>query len=110
MRLCLRCRTTFGGGEWRCPKCGAEPEHLDGFPAFAPDLAHGAEGFDPAHFSELARLEADNFWFRARNSLIVWALERYFPGARNSTRMFSSFGVSRSMAKTNFLTTSKMRS
>ena len=25
------------------------------------------------------RLEADNFWFRARNDLIVWALQTYFP-------------------------------
>jgi len=83
LRFCLRCRTSFGGDEWRCPKCGAEPERRDGFPAFAPELARGAEGFDPAHFSELARLEAGNFWFQARNRLIVWALARYFPDARS---------------------------
>jgi len=83
LKLCLRCRTTFGGADWRCPQCGAEVERIGGFPAFAPELAHGAEGFDPAHFSELARLEAGNFWFRARNRLIIWALERYFPDARN---------------------------
>jgi len=81
--VCLRCRTTFGGAGWHCPQCGAEPERIDGFPAFAPGLARGAAGFDPAHFSELARLEAGNFWFRARNSLIVWALARYFPDARS---------------------------
>ncbi len=83
MRLCLRCRITFGGEDWRCPQCGAEPERIGGFLAFAPGLARGAEGFDPAHFTELARLEAGNFWFRARNRLIVWALQRYFPDARN---------------------------
>jgi SAM-dependent methyltransferase len=83
LRLCLRCRTTFGGETWRCPNCGAEPERIDGLLAFAPGLAHGAEGFDPAHFSELARLEAGNFWFRARNRLILWALGRYFPDARS---------------------------
>jgi len=83
LRLCLRCRTTFGGAEWRCPNCGAEPERIAGFPAFAPGLARGAEGFDPAHFAELARLEAGNFWFRGRNSLIAWALARYFPRARS---------------------------
>jgi SAM-dependent methyltransferase len=32
---------------------------------------------------ELARLEAGNFWFRARNRLIAWAIGRYFPGARS---------------------------
>ncbi len=84
MKVCLRCRATFGGANWRCVQCGAEPERIDGYTAFAPELAtRGATGFDPAHFSELARLEADNFWFRARNRLIIWALERYFPDARN---------------------------
>lgn len=83
MRLCLRCRTPFGGAEWRCPQCGASPERIDGFLAFAPGLARGAEGYDPAHFGELARLEAANFWFRARNRLIGWALGRYFPAARS---------------------------
>ncbi|MGB8432800.1 MAG: class I SAM-dependent methyltransferase, partial [Burkholderiales bacterium] len=83
MRLCLSCRATFEGSDWRCPRCGTEPTRIGGFPAFAPNLARGAAGYDPAHFAELARLEADNFWFRARNRLIVWALERFFPGARN---------------------------
>lgn len=54
---------------------------VDGFPAFAPELAAGSVGFEPALFAELARLEAQNFWFRARNRLIVWALGRYFGGA-----------------------------
>jgi len=82
LRLCLRCHATFDGSDWRCPQCGVEPARIAGFPAFAPELARGAAGYDPAHFSELARLEADNFWFRARNRLIVWALGHYFPGAR----------------------------
>lgn len=55
---------------------------MGGVPAFAPDLAQAEEGYDPAHFSELAQLESHNFWFRARNRLIVWALSRYFPGTR----------------------------
>jgi len=90
LRLCLRCGTAFepaapaasAGGDWRCPACGHEPARRDGFPAFAPELAGGAAGFDPAHFAELARLEAGNFWFRSRNRLILWALRRYFPQAR----------------------------
>ena len=97
MRVCLRCGAMFGPaapasskagpvapgrGEWRCPACGHEPPRVAGFPAFAPELAQGALGYDPAHFAELARLEAGNFWFRARNRLIEWALRRYFPDAR----------------------------
>ena len=55
---------------------------MAGFTAFAPELARAEAGYDPRHFSELAKLESDNFWFRARNRLVVWALGRYFPGAR----------------------------
>jgi SAM-dependent methyltransferase len=54
---------------------------LEGFPAFAPELAGAGAGFDPSAFAELERLEAASFWFRSRNGLIVWALGRYFPGA-----------------------------
>jgi SAM-dependent methyltransferase len=82
LRLCLRCGTDFTSDRWLCPQCGFEPRVVAGFPAFAPDLAHAEEGYDPAHFSELAELEAGNFWFRARNRLIVWALGRYFSAPR----------------------------
>ena len=83
MRLCLGCGAGFAGGSWRCPQCGFEPQQLDGFPAFAPELARAEAGYDSANFSELAGLESRNFWFRARNRLIGWALGRFFPGARN---------------------------
>ncbi len=48
----------------------------------APELATGGAGFKPEAFDELAALEAGNFWFRARNKLIVWALGRHFPRIR----------------------------
>ncbi|MGE8182989.1 methyltransferase domain-containing protein [Pseudomonas mandelii] len=31
-------------------------------------------------YSELETLEANNFWFRARNKIIIWALKKYSPG------------------------------
>lgn len=37
-------------------------------------------GFKTHYFKELAELEAVNFWFRARNKLILWALYKYYPG------------------------------
>lgn len=52
---------------------------LDGFRAFAPALATENEGFQASYFAELADLEARNFWFRARNDLIVWALRTQVP-------------------------------
>lgn len=81
--MCLRCGTGFAGDRWLCPQCGFEPQVIAGIPAFAPELAHAEQGYDPAHFSALAGLEERNFWFRARNRLLVWALGRYFPGARH---------------------------
>ena len=36
-------------------------------------------GFKTHYFKELAELEARNFWFRARNKLILWALHKYSP-------------------------------
>lgn len=36
-------------------------------------------GFKTHYFKELAELEAGNFWFRARNRLILWALDKYSP-------------------------------
>jgi trans-aconitate methyltransferase len=36
-------------------------------------------GFKAHYFKDLAELEAGNFWFRARNKLILWALHQYSP-------------------------------
>jgi SAM-dependent methyltransferase len=54
---------------------------VNGILAHALDLASAGSGFRSEFFSELAGLEATNFWFRARNELIVWALRRYKPEA-----------------------------
>lgn len=80
MRVCLACEATFPAG-WRCPVCGHAPQHLKGFVAFAPELAHRSEGFTPEDFAALMQVEAGNFWFRARNRLLIWALRQYFPHA-----------------------------
>lgn len=82
MKRCLRCEARYDGTGWRCPACGAEPATAAGFPAFAPELMASGEGYDPAFHDALAALEARNFWFRARNRLITWALGRYFGGLR----------------------------
>jgi SAM-dependent methyltransferase len=48
---------------------------------FAPDIADGDDGISRESFAALARLEADHFWFRARNRLLIWAIRTYFPHA-----------------------------
>lgn len=42
-----------------------------------------ATGFKTHYFKELAELEAENFWFRARNKFILWALQKYSPGLQS---------------------------
>jgi SAM-dependent methyltransferase len=83
VKSCVRCAATFGSNDWRCPQCGFDPPRIEGYVAFAPELAKANSGFDAAQFEEYARLESSNFWFRARNRLIQWAMGRFFPGARN---------------------------
>lgn len=79
MKRCPNCTTAYSAEDWTCPTCGFVPPLEEGFPALSPELAHGGAGFKPEAYAELATLEAGNFWFRARNQLIVWALRRYFP-------------------------------
>ena len=61
------------------PGCGFSPKNIAGFRCWAPELAPEGSGFKSEYFDRLAKLEAKNFWFRSRNSLIVWALKEYFP-------------------------------
>jgi len=83
MKRCVRCASEFDTASWACPTCGFEPASLNGHFAFAPTLACGGEGFEDSYFQELAQLESGNFWFRARNRLILWALKKYFADAKN---------------------------
>jgi SAM-dependent methyltransferase len=77
--LCAACGAPLAADGWNCAACGHQPQLRAGFLALAPELAAQSEGFDPAMFAELAALEESNFWFRARNRLILWALRRYAP-------------------------------
>ncbi|WP_153147564.1 class I SAM-dependent methyltransferase [Dechloromonas sp. H13] len=77
MKRCLSCQHIFSSFATDCPACGFSPVLKDGFQLYAPDFAESGGGFKASYFSELARLEAQNFWFRCRNQLIVWALNKY---------------------------------
>ncbi len=63
-----------------CPACGFSVATIDGFEAWAPELAKLCSGdfFDPEKFKELVALEDANFWFQSRNELLLWTLNRYF--------------------------------
>ena len=83
MKLCLNCEKSFEAATWVCPHCSHQPQLINGHIAFAPALARESEGFEPEYFARLAQQEAGNFWFRARNQLLIWAIARYFPQAKN---------------------------
>ena len=83
MKICLRCGQRFKLDAWLCPNCGWAPEVHNGYISFLPDIAETSTGFDVKYFSQLAKIEEGNFWFRSRNRLILWVLNRNFPTARN---------------------------
>ena len=83
MKRCLACDDCFESEEWDCPQCGHRPTARNGALCFIEDPPVAGNGFKPEYFAKLARFEECNFWFRARNRLIQWALGNYFPDARS---------------------------
>lgn len=79
MKKCLACGACFPSPLFACVVCGIAPQRRDGFVAYAPSFAEGGGGFKVNYFANLMQLEEGNFWFRARNRLIIWALQRYSP-------------------------------
>lgn len=80
MKRCLTCDTCYKSSISNCPNCDFSPDLIDGFDAYAKEYACAGGGFKSGYFAELAELEDVNFWFRARNELILWILEKYCQG------------------------------
>ena len=83
MKRCPQCTTLFVDANWICPACQYKPPTSDGRPVLAPEVAENGAAFPTEAFARLAALEAENFWFQARNHLIIWALRRFFPGMQH---------------------------
>ncbi len=77
MICCPKCETIYFSDNLFCPDCRFSPSEIEGFRAWAPELTRASAGFKAEFFSDLAALEATNFWFRSRNALIIWALKKY---------------------------------
>ena len=77
---CPSCFSLIENWMKECPTCNFHPETIDGFDSWASELARSGLGefFDPDCFKELAALEDANFWFQARNELLLWAINHYF--------------------------------
>lgn len=83
MKICLNCQGLFQTPNFECPSCLFEPTVINNYHAFAPELAIANDGFKSHFFSQLVELEKDNFWFKARNALIIWGIKKYFKKAKN---------------------------
>lgn len=77
MKKCLLCNELYPSSHSECTACQHQIPQIDGFSAFAPALSIEGEGFKSEYFSELISLEENNFWFRARNEIIQWAISKY---------------------------------
>ena len=79
MKSCLNCNEHFDSTLAECPFCRKSPPEVNGFSAYAPELASNNSGFKDQYFNDLIQNEENNFWFTTRNNLILWALEKYCP-------------------------------
>jgi SAM-dependent methyltransferase len=92
MKVCLQCGAQASAVSMQCPRCGHSPATIDGFPAYAPELASAQEGYLPEFYAEYAHLEANHFWFSVRCRLIVWALRKYGPGTASMLEIGAGTG------------------
>src|SRR5438876_11138742 len=83
MKRCLACEAPFEAADWTCPNCGYQPALRDEIYQFTEGPPDVHAGFKPKYFARLGKIEESNFWFRARNELIQWALGNYFPDAKS---------------------------
>jgi SAM-dependent methyltransferase len=83
MKRCLACEALFASTDWTCPKCGYQPPLRNEIRQFMDEPSETLTGFKSEYFARLATIEESNFWFRARNELIQWALRNYFPDAKS---------------------------
>lgn len=80
MIQCPSCSNLYEASLGACLFCGHSPKIENGIILWSPELASMSKGFKSEYFSTLAKLEENNFWFQARNELILWVLEYYFRG------------------------------
>jgi len=77
VKSCAHCDCVFSSAKWTCPVCAYEPDQVGGVIAHTKEDGSNGIGFKSEYFADLSDLEPANFWFRARNAIIVWALRTY---------------------------------
>jgi len=102
MKVCPRCDAAITLPTWRCAGCGWQADTVGSFPALAPALAESSQSYRPEFHAELASLEAGNFWFRARNRLIIDALRDHFPDMTSMLEIGCGTGFVLAAIRSNF--------
>jgi SAM-dependent methyltransferase len=102
MKKCNQCSNIFNTLIWLCPKCQYNPNLIDGYLTFAPEIEDHISSYDPVFFAQLAQLEAKNFWFRSRNRLIIWAIKNFFSRLENFLEIGCGTGYVLSGIETSF--------
>lgn len=82
-KQCLNCQTTFELATWQCPVCAYTPRTIQGYLAFAPDIANSDDMYLADYFERLMAIEPGHFWFEARNALLIHTLKRFFPAMQS---------------------------
>ena len=73
---CIQCGAPFAAAG-QCASCSFTTLKRAGIDCYAPELIDNASGFKAEYFADLFELESGNFWFRARNELILAILGRH---------------------------------
>jgi SAM-dependent methyltransferase len=81
VKICTICSSRYESEGWTCPQCGASPDEQKWITPEGADPE--PSGFRTESFDLLEAVESDSFWFKGRNKLIFWALDRYFPNAKS---------------------------
>ena len=72
---------------WTCSSCRKPLAQSGGFALLAPALDQVNEGIELENFELLSEAEENSFWFRSRNELIRWLVERYAPRAERALEL-----------------------
>ena len=68
---------------WCCPNCSARLQIKHDMVLLAPELDDMDEGFDLKSFDLLVPVEGRHFWFRSRNEMIVWLVQKFARDSRH---------------------------
>jgi ubiquinone/menaquinone biosynthesis C-methylase UbiE len=83
MKVCLFCSKKYQSEVWNCPNCNRSPDKFDTYIVFSPELSKENEYYSPSFFKNLFEHESSHFWFRSRNRLLLWFINKYLPDIKN---------------------------